>query len=85
VLRLPPQDSPGVLLRVLEGRRFMERQGRPPASDVEVWLAQELAFLGGVERRIRRRAALARRGLWIAASLLTAAIAASVWVYVLSS
>jgi hypothetical protein len=63
----------------------MERQGRPPASDVEVWLARELAFLDGVERRIRRRTALARRSLWIAVSLLAAAIGASVWIYALSA
>jgi hypothetical protein len=63
----------------------MERHGRPPASDVEVWLAQELAFLNGVERRIRRRAVLARRGVWIAVSLFAAAVGACVWVYALSA
>lgn len=62
----------------------MERQGRPPASDVEAWLTQELAFLYGVERRIRRRAALARRGLWVTVSVLAAAVGACVWIYVLS-
>ena len=62
----------------------MERQGRPPASDVEAWLTQELAFLYGVERRIRRRAALARRGLWIAVSALAVAVGACVWIYALS-
>jgi hypothetical protein len=63
----------------------MERQGRPPASDVEAWLAQELAFLYGVERRIRRRAVLARRGLWIAVSVLAAAVGGCIWIYALTA
>ena len=63
----------------------MERQGRPPASDVEVWLARELAFLYGVERRIRRRAVLTRRGLWFAVSVLAAAVGTCVWIYALSA
>lgn len=63
----------------------MERQGRPPASDVEAWLTQELAFLYGVERRIRRRAVLARRGLWVAASVLVAAVGACVWIYAVTA
>jgi len=62
----------------------MERQGRPPASDVEAWLTRELAFLYGVERRIRRRAALARRGLWVAVSVLAVAVGSCVWIYALS-
>jgi hypothetical protein len=63
---------------------MMDRQGRPPASDVEVWLARELAFLDGIERRIRRRAAWARRSLWIAVSVLAAAVGACIWIYALS-
>ena len=70
---------------MLEGRMDMERQGRPPASDVEAWLAQELAFLYGVERRIRRRAVLARRGLWVAVSVLAAAVGTCAWIYALSA
>ncbi len=58
----------------------MERHGRPPASDVEAWLAEELAFLYAVERRILRRAKLARRGRWIGAGLLAAGLCYSVWV-----
>lgn len=57
----------------------MDRHGRPPASDVEAWLAQELSFLYAVERRIVRRAALARRSRWIVAGLLSAGICSSVW------
>jgi hypothetical protein len=60
----------------------MERHGRPPASDVEAWLARELAFLYGVERRIVRRAALVRRGRWIFAATLALGICWSVWVLV---
>jgi hypothetical protein len=63
---------------------MMDRQGRPPASDVEVWLARELAFLDGIERRIRRRAAWARRSLWIGVSVLAAAVGACIWIYALS-
>jgi hypothetical protein len=58
----------------------MERHGRPPATEVEVWLARELAFLYTVERRILRRAALARRSRWVCAALLAASVCCSVWV-----
>lgn len=57
----------------------MERHGRPPASDVEAWLAQELAFLYAVERRIVRRAAFVRRTRWIGAAMLAAGICCSIW------
>jgi anti-sigma-K factor RskA len=63
---------------------MMDRQGRPPASDVEVWLARELAFLDGIERRIRRRAVWARRSLWMSVSVLAAAVGACIWIYALS-
>ena len=80
-----PFKAAGGAEALLEGRIDMDRQGRPPASDVEVWLAQELAFLYGVERKIRRRAALARRGLWIVLSVLTAAVGTSVLIYALTA
>ena len=63
-----------------EDRLLMERQGRPPATEVEVWLAQELAFLYAVERRIQRRAALTRRSRWACAALLAASVCCSIWV-----
>jgi hypothetical protein len=58
----------------------MDRPGRPPASEVEAWLAQELAFLYAVERRILRRAALVRRSRWLCAALLAAGVCCSIWV-----
>lgn len=60
----------------------MERHGRPPASDVEAWLAQELAFLYTVERRIMRRAALARRTRWIVTAMMVVGLCCSIWVLV---
>lgn len=60
----------------------MERHGRPPASDVEAWLARELAFLYAVERRIARRAALVRRSRWIFAAMMALGTCWSVWVLV---
>jgi len=60
----------------------MERHGRPPASDVEAWLAQELAFLYAVERRIMRRAALVHRTRWIVVTMLAAGIFYSIWTLV---
>jgi len=57
----------------------MDRHGRKPATEVEAWLAQELSFLYAVERRIQRRASLARRARWILALLLTAGACCSVW------
>jgi hypothetical protein len=57
----------------------MERHGRPPASEAEAWLAGELAFLYAVERRILRRARMARRGRWIGVGLLAAGFCCSVW------
>ncbi|MGH6656502.1 MAG: hypothetical protein ACRDVE_15010 [Actinocrinis sp.] len=60
----------------------MERHGRPPASDVEAWLAQELSFLYDVERRVQRRAALVRRSRWLVSALLAAGVCASIWVLV---
>lgn len=60
----------------------MERHERPPASDVEAWLAQELAFLYDVERRILRRAATLRRTRWVVAAVALAGICYSVWVLV---
>ena len=63
-----------------EGRLPMDRHGRPPAGETEVWLARELAFLYTVERRIQRRAALARRSRWVCAALLAASVCCSIWV-----
>ena len=63
-----------------EGRLLMDRHGRPPASDVEAWLAQELAFLYAVERRVRRRAILVRRTRWICAAMLATGVCCSIWV-----
>jgi hypothetical protein len=60
----------------------MDRHGRPPASEVEVWLARELAFLYAVERRILRRSTLARRSRWLCAGLLAASVCCSIWVLV---
>lgn len=60
----------------------MERHGRPPASDVEAWLARELAFLYAVERRIIRRATLARRARWMVAAMLAVGIFFSIWTLV---
>lgn len=60
----------------------MERHGRPPASDIEAWLAQELAFLYAVERKVLRRAAMVRRTRWIAAAMLAAGICCSIWALV---
>jgi hypothetical protein len=57
----------------------MERHERPPASDVEAWLAQELAFLYDVERRILRRAARLRRTRWVVAAALAAGVCYSIW------
>ncbi len=57
----------------------MERHGRPPASDVEAWLAQELSYLYAVERRLLRRAALVRRSRWLVSGLLAAGVCASIW------
>jgi len=65
-----------------EGGKLMDRHGRPPASDVEAWLAQELSFLYAVERKILRRAALARRSRWLCAALLAAGVCCSVWALV---
>jgi hypothetical protein len=60
----------------------MDRHGRPPASEVEAWLAQELSFLYAVERKILRRAAMARRSRWLCVALLAAGVCCSVWVVV---
>ena len=60
----------------------MERNGRPPAPDVEAWLAQELAFLYAVERRFRRRASLVRRTRWLVAAMLAAGVCCSIWALV---
>jgi hypothetical protein len=57
----------------------MDRHGRPPATEVEVWLAQELSFLYAVERRIARSAAVVRYGRWIVAALLSAGAVISIW------
>ena len=65
-----------------EGGKLMDRHGRPPASDVEAWLAQELSFLYSVGRKILRRAALARRSRWLCAALLAAGVCCSVWALV---
>lgn len=63
-------------------KHLMDRHGRPPASDVEAWLAQELSFLYDVERKFLRRAALARRSRWLCAALLAAGVCCSVWALV---
>jgi hypothetical protein len=58
----------------------MDRHGRPPATETELWLARELAFLYAVERRILRRRTLARRGRWACAALLAVSVCCSIWV-----
>jgi hypothetical protein len=60
----------------------MERHGRTPPSETEAWLAQELAFLYAVERRIQRRGALIRRTRWIVMAMLGAGICCSIWAMV---
>jgi hypothetical protein len=65
-----------------EGGKLMDRHGRPSASEVEAWLAQELSFLYAVERKILRRAALARQSRWLCAAVLAAGVCFAVWAVV---
>jgi hypothetical protein len=54
-----------------EEPRSSDAHGSPrprPGQEAEVWLRRELAFLYGVERRIKRRARL-RREAWRAAAV----------------
>jgi hypothetical protein len=56
---------------------------RPPRSgaeyEVEIWLRRELAFLYGVERRIKRRTRLRREAWRAAAVALILAMFAACW------
>jgi hypothetical protein len=65
-----------------EEPRTPDAHGSPrsrPGQEAEVWLRRELAFLYGVERRIRRRTRLRREAWRAAAVALILAIFAACW------
>jgi hypothetical protein len=65
-----------------EEPRPSDAHGSPrprPGQETEVWLRRELAFLYGVERRIRRRTRLRREAWRAAAVALILAIFAACW------
>ena len=65
-----------------EEPRTPDAHGSPrsrPGQEAEVWLRRELAFLYGVERRIRRRTRLRREAWRAAAVALILTIFAACW------
>ena len=65
-----------------EEPRSPDAHGSPhsrPGHETEIWLRRELAFLYGVERRIRRRTRVRREAWRAAAVALILAIFAACW------